>query len=132
MKKMAMILFCMAVLPAYAAETVVAGMLDGFRAEGAAEFSAQRGKQMWTQGFTQHTTGKQVSCATCHTSDPKQAGSHIRTSKRIEPMAASVNAERFTEVAKVNKWFLRNCKWTLGRECTAQEKGDFLTYLLSE
>ncbi len=22
-----------------------------------------------------------------------------------------------------------NCKWTLDRECTAQEKGDFLTWL---
>lgn len=132
MKKMAMILFCTAALPALAAETVVAEMLHGFRAEGGADFSGQRGKQMWTQHFTQEKTGKQVSCASCHTSDPRQAGSHIRTGKRIEPMAASVNAERFTDVAKINKWFLRNCKWTLGRECTAQEKGDFLTYLLNE
>jgi len=31
----------------------------------------------------------------------------------------------------VAKWFRRNCKTVLGRECTAQEKGDILTYLSS-
>ncbi|MEA3244387.1 MAG: DUF1924 domain-containing protein, partial [Pseudomonadota bacterium] len=30
---------------------------------------------------------------------------------------------------KIEKWFKRNCKWTLGRECTAQEKADFLAYI---
>ena len=44
-------------------------------------------------------------------------------------MARSVNPERLTEVKKLNKWFLRNCKWTYGRECTAQEKGDILVWL---
>ncbi|TBR21868.1 MAG: DUF1924 domain-containing protein, partial [Candidatus Nitrosotenuis sp.] len=29
----------------------------------------------------------------------------------------------------VEKWFKRNCKETLERECTPQEKGDFLAYL---
>jgi hypothetical protein len=44
-------------------------------------------------------------------------------------MAPSVNAERLTEAKKMDKWFLRNCKWTLGRACTAQEKGDVLMWL---
>ncbi|MCW8907187.1 MAG: DUF1924 domain-containing protein, partial [Sedimenticola sp.] len=49
--------------------------------------------------------------------------------KAIEPMAPTVNPKRLTEVKQIKKWFVRNCKWTLGRECTAQEKGDFLAYL---
>ncbi len=43
-------------------------------------------------------------------------------------MAVSVNPERFTKTKKIKKWFKRNCKWAWGRECTAQEKGNFLTY----
>jgi len=36
------------------------------------------------------------------------------------------------DAAKTEKWFLRNCKWTMGRTCTAQEKGDFLAYFQSQ
>ncbi|MEG7525318.1 MAG: DUF1924 domain-containing protein [Chromatiales bacterium] len=57
---------------------------------------------------------------------------HIRTGKVIEPLAPSVNPKRFTDQRKVEKWFIRNCKWTLGRECSSQEKGDLLVYLLSQ
>jgi hypothetical protein len=69
------------------------------------------------------------SCTSCHAADPRLAGKHQRTGKVIEPMAPSVNAERLSEVKKIRKWFYRNCKWTLGRECTAQEKADFLVWL---
>jgi hypothetical protein len=31
----------------------------------------------------------------------------------------------------VEKWFKRNCNDVAGRACTALEKGDVLTYLLS-
>ena len=72
--------------------------------------------------------GKPVSCASCHTDSPKQAG-RTRVGKPIEPLAPSVNRERFTDAAKVEKWFRRNCKDVLQRECTAQEKGDFVTWL---
>ena len=44
-------------------------------------------------------------------------------------MAVSVSAERFTDPEKVAKWFTRNCNSVLGRECTAAEKGDVITYL---
>ncbi|MFK5970948.1 MAG: DUF1924 domain-containing protein [Candidatus Marithrix sp.] len=30
---------------------------------------------------------------------------------------------------QIRKWFKRNCKWTLGRECNAQEKGDILKFI---
>jgi hypothetical protein len=49
----------------------------------------------------------------------------------IEAMAPSVNPQRLTDAAKVEKWFGRNCKDVLERNCTAQEKGDYIQYLLS-
>lgn len=94
------------------------------------DFSTARGEQFY-QAKLSHSSGKQVSCATCHTSDPKNSGAHERTRKVIQPLAPSANAERFTDPAKVEKWFKRNCQDVLERACTAQEKGDFIAYLLS-
>jgi len=31
----------------------------------------------------------------------------------------------------VEKWFKRNCKDVLARECTAQEKADFVAFLIA-
>lgn len=69
-----------------------------------------------------------VSCAGCHTDSPKQAG-QTRVGKRIEPLAPAVNPVRLTDAAKVEKWFRRNCVDVLQRECSAQEKGDFIFWL---
>jgi cytochrome c553 len=69
-----------------------------------------------------------VSCASCHTADPKQPG-RSRAGKRIEPLAPAANPERFTDAAKVEKWFRRNCGDVLQRECSAREKGDFIAWL---
>ena len=71
------------------------------------------------------------SCSSCHTDNPAEPGKHSVTKKDIKPLAPSTNPERFTNAEKVEKWFKRNCKDVLKRECTAQEKGDVLTYLLS-
>lgn len=90
-------------------------------------YSAADGQAMWTKQFT--TKGQPRSCADCHTADLTRAGEHASTRKPIEAMAPSVNAERLTDPKKVAKWFKRNCKWTLGRECSDQEKGDFLAYI---
>ena len=89
-------------------------------------FSAQRG-----EAFFKSVHGREWSCASCHTQNPTQAGKHARTDKAIAPLAPSANSERFTSVAKVEKWFRRNCNDVAGRACTAQEKGDVLTYLIS-
>ena len=72
--------------------------------------------------------GAMQSCASCHTSNPKQAG-QTRVGKRIEPLAPVANPGRFTDAAKVEKWFRRNCTDVLARECSAQEKGDFIAWL---
>lgn len=95
---------------------------------GFAGFSAARGEQLFRAKHT--VDGKEVSCTTCHTSDPRQAGK-TRANKEIKPMAPSVNAERFTDKAKTEKWFKRNCDDVLKRACTSEEKGDFITFLLT-
>jgi Domain of unknown function (DUF1924) len=50
--------------------------------------------------------------------------------KVVEPLAPSANPDRLTDRRDVEKWFKRNCKQVLGRECTAVEKGHFITFLL--
>ena len=132
MKKTIVILSLLTAFPVLASEAVISQVQEGYRAEGAGDFSAERGKQMWTQQHTDQESGKPISCATCHSENLKQAGAHAKTGKRIEPMAASANPEGLNDPKKIEKWFLRNCKGTFGRECTVQEKGDFLSYFLSE
>ena len=94
-----------------------------------AGFLAERGGNFFKAERT-HSDGKKVSCATCHTSDPRNQGK-TRANKVIEPMAIAVNPQRFIDAAKVEKWFGRNCKDVLERTCTAQEKGDYIQYLIS-
>lgn len=103
--------------------------LDAYRGEGAGEFSAERGRDMWFREFTHAKADKPRSCTSCHGTNGRVNGKHARTGKAIKPISPSVNPERLSATKKIEKWFKRNCKWTLGRECTVQEKGDFLAYL---
>lgn len=89
-------------------------------------FSAARGQQFFT---TLH--GNDWSCSSCHTRNPMQGGKHAVTGRPIQPMAPAANPDRFTDSAKTEKWFRRNCKDVVSRECSAQEKGDVLTWLQS-
>ncbi len=107
----------------------ISDLQGNYLAKGAAPFSASAGKAFWNQSFTDAKSGKKRNCTTCHGTDLTQRGKHARTGKVIEPMAVSANPKRLTEVKKIKKWFVRNCKWTLGRECSVQEKGDILAYL---
>ena len=91
-----------------------------------AGFSAQRGEQ-----FFKARHANDWSCASCHTQAPVQPGKHAQTGKTIAPLAPTANTQRFTDSAKVEKWFKRNCNDVLQRPCTPQEKGDVLQYLLS-
>jgi hypothetical protein len=47
------------------------------------------------------------------------------------PLSPTANKQRFSDSANVEKWFKRNCQDVLERACTAQEKGDFIAYVLS-
>lgn len=116
----------------YATEAVDK-LLAEYRTVPAAEnFSANAGKTLWFQEFTDEKTGKIRQCTTCHTDDLRNAGKHARTGKVIKPLAPSVNPERLTNLKDIRKWLKRNCKWTLGRECTVQEKGDILTFIQTQ
>jgi hypothetical protein len=122
-------LFLITAAPAFAAD-VVAERLVAYQSEGATdEFSAERGREMWVESFSQPNGKRPRSCTACHTDDPTVMGKHLRTGKRIEPLAPSVNPERLSSAKDIEKWLQRNCKWTVGRVCTPQEKGDILTYL---
>ena len=113
---------------AFAGEAVEE-LLSGYRSSGAGGFSARRGQAMWTEVRGE---GGAENCAACHSSDLTQPGKHARTGKAIEPLAPSVDPARLTDAAKIEKWFLRNCKGTWGRACTDQEKGDLLLYISSK
>lgn len=89
------------------------------------EFSIARGETFFK------TKNGDMSCTSCHTENPAAPGQNSDTGKDILPLAPAANPDRFTDMAKVEKWFKRNCNDVLERECTAQEKGDVLTYLIS-
>jgi len=92
-----------------------------------AGFSADRGKALYASSNAGGSPDT-PSCTSCHTVSPLKAGL-TRAGKAIEPMAVFVSPTRYTDMAKTEKWFARNCKSVLGRECSPQEKGDFITYL---
>lgn len=109
-----------------------AEMLAGYRAEAAqaqAGFqpSAQRGRELYAKRFA--VSDKLASCVACHTDNPARAGRHAVTDKPIDPLAPAANAERFTDKGRTEKWFRRNCKEVVGRECSAAEKADFIAFL---
>jgi hypothetical protein len=103
-----------------------AEQLAAYSAQAGAPAQAARGEQFFT---TKH--GKDWSCASCHTAIPTVDGKHASTGKLISPMAPTFNPQRFTDTAKTEKWFRRNCNDVVGRECSAAEKADVLAWLLT-
>lgn len=126
---MLMIVLMSAGIQVTAQADAVQTLQDEYRAAGAGPFSAEAGAKAWQVEHADPDGGAARSCQTCHGTDLRKAGKHQRTGKVIDPLAPSANAERLTDVKFINKWFKRNCKWTVGRECSPQEKGDFLEYL---
>lgn len=90
------------------------------------QFDPLEGERNW---YNDHA-GR--SCTSCHGNSLHMPGRHQKTGKLIEPMAPSTNGQRLTDTKKIKKWLLRNCKWTYGRVCTTQEKGDFLSWLSTQ
>lgn len=111
--------------PAQAADTTAQQQLQRWQAQ-SGPGQAARGQQFFT---SRH--GGEWSCASCHNTSPVSAGRHANTGKRIAPLAPSAQPDRFTDTAKVDKWFKRNCNDVLKRECTAQEKADVMAWLVS-
>lgn len=105
-------------------------VLDYYQSKSPAPMDSASGEMLWNSVHT--VDGEQRRCASCHTDDLKASGKYQRTGKHIEPLAVSANPKRLTEKREVGKWLLRNCKWTWGRECTAQEKADLLAFIAKQ
>jgi len=126
LSSMLMVLLCAS---AAAGADVVDERLATYQAQGANGFSAAAGEALWSKSVKDARTGESRSCATCHTANLRDSGKHAETGRLIEPMKPAVNPKRLSDARQIEKWFLRNCKWTYGRECTPQEKGDFLLFI---
>lgn len=125
---LAALLTSLALLPAgvrAAADTSARQQADRFAKEAGAPGQADRGQAFFT---TPHAGA--WSCSSCHGKPPLGAGKHASTGKAIDPLAPAANPRVFTDTARVDKWFRRNCNDVLKRECTAGEKADVLAYLL--
>ncbi|OIQ75766.1 cytochrome c'' precursor [mine drainage metagenome] len=107
-------------------------ILDSYRAAARQEnpafkdFSAIAGRKLYT------ARRGDLMCASCHTDSPMLQGKNVNTNKVILPMAPSVNPKRLTDAAKVEQWFKSNCNNVFKRDCSAEEKGNFMAYLLSK
>lgn len=111
---------------AHAGDTSAAQQLSNWSAQAGAPGHAARGQTFFN---TKH--GGEWSCASCHGTPPTADGQHANTGKAIAPLAPAFNPKAFTDSAKVEKWFRRNCRDVLARECSATEKADVLAYLNS-
>ena len=119
----------MAFTQTHADEKTVNQLLKNYTTQGANSPDMLQGKQLWQKTFNAKGEFPERSCASCHTTDLSAYGKHVKTGKRIEAMSPLSNSERLTQTKKVEKWFKRNCKWTMGRECSPQEKSDLLDYM---
>lgn len=100
--------------------------LAAYSAQAGTPADAGRGQQFFTR-----THGGEWSCASCHAATPTGPGRHAATGKSIGALSPAFNPDRFTDPAKTEKWFRRNCKDVLSRECSAAEKADVLARLLT-
>ena len=101
-------------------------LLAGYVSQSGQSANAAKGED-----FFKVSHGQEWQCTSCHGKSPTVSGRHASTDKAIEPLAPAVNTKRFTDSVKVEKWFRRNCKDVLARECTAAEKADVLAWLLT-
>lgn len=119
-------LVALACAPAWAADTTPAQQLERFAAQAGGAPSAERGRAFFTMPH-----GGEWSCASCHGTQPVAPGKHASTGKAIDALAPAGNPQAFTDAARVDKWFRRNCRDVLQRECSAAEKADVIAWLLT-
>ncbi len=110
----------------HAADTTPAQQLSHWSTLAGAPGNAANGQRFFDSRY-----GGEWSCSSCHGMPPTSQGKHASTGKSISPLAPAFNAKSFTDTARVNKWFRRNCNDVLSRECSAAEKADVLAYLTS-
>lgn len=91
--------------------------------------TAEAGRSFYIKKYMRK--GKEESCASCHTDNPANAGKHSETGKPIQPLSPVVNTKRFSDLQRVEENFTKHCQDIIGRDCTPQEKGNYITYLLT-
>ncbi len=122
-----LVLLCVA-FPSHAmaGPTSPSAQLERFAVEAGRPGVLELGQQFFVKKH-----GNEWSCASCHGESPTRSGRHASTGKALEPLAPAFNPKSLTDTARVDKWFRRNCKDVLSRECTAGEKADVLAWLNS-
>lgn len=134
MKKAILVLLALMPATAALANPQRQAVLDGYQAQARAQdpsfagFSAERGERLFRSRWALGDS-RTPSCTACHTDDPRQPGRNAKTGRGIDPVAVSAAPKRFTDPAEVEKQFRRDCESVLGRECTAVEKGDYITFM---
>lgn len=128
--KVAITLLLLAGVGTAYAESPVA-LIEGYTNEAARSApgfvpSVERGRDFFARKWG--VSDKMPNCQSCHGSNLMQDGKHVITGKRIAPLSPQANSKRLTSSRKVAKWFKRNCKDVVGRECTAAEKADLLKF----
>lgn len=105
-----------------------AQLLATYVAQAGAPASPVRGQKLFTTNF-----GRDLgfSCSSCHGPVPVGKGKDQVTEKAIAPLAPAANPARFTDKSKADTWFRLNCKDVVGRDCTAGEKADVLSWLMT-
>ena len=124
----AAVLVALAPCASVAAPVTPAALLASYSTEAGATPSPERGQKLFNTNF-----GKEFgwSCASCHGATPTRAGRHAVSEKTIKPLAPAFNPARFTDRTQVDFYFKLNCKDVVGRDCTAGEKADVLSWLIS-
>lgn len=120
------LLLATAAMAAPAAGTSPGAQLEYWSTQAGAPGQAARGQAFFTRRH-----GGEWSCSSCHGTPPVGEGRHATTGKSIAPLAPAFNPRSFTDSARSDKWFRRNCRDVLNRECSAGEKADVLAYLLT-
>jgi len=113
------------ILPATAGDTSATQQLARWNTQAGAPGNADLGRTFFTT-----RRGGEWSCSSCHGNPPVKTGQHANTGKDIAPLAPAFNPQAFTDSARVDKWFRRNCNDVLKRECSAPEKANVLAYLI--
>lgn len=93
--------------------------------------SAEEGK-IFYNNKVKTANGKEVACASCHTTNPADKGKNVVTGKVIKPLSPAVNAKRFADFDKVEAKFSQHCVDILGSDCTAAQKANYISYVLTE
>lgn len=73
-----------------------------------------------------------ASCAACHGEHPQAGGRHAVTGEPLPALSPVLTPKRFSNPAQVEKRFRRDCSDVLGRLCTAEEKADFIRFVMGE